>query len=531
MEARLLPAHLRRVKDEHRRATNTGYATPVTPRSANNSLSECVEKSASDVGDATPRSTMSSIGSLAGHLFALTLTDDGPSPNATSNKLWHSRDDFQEAGQSRNIVANPPLSNSLPIADLTQSLNRLTLQSCTPPTPSVNTVPSSPPNNPLTLPFPPPIISSPVSSRSSSPSPRSLSPPPIISSPVSSRSSSPSPPALPASVVGRRRFPKKDWDHRTVKALQILGNIETRIHCCQRLLLEPSGNVDQGAQQEVPVLRQSIDKINRKAEVVTARKQSLFAMLDDLKCHLYHRAETGGSPQGPVEINTDSHYQPPIDRMDVTAQVALLLGVICSVIFRVGTSAGNFIMACLSLVLYLAFQNPGGALSLAHENIIKQMPSTIGGALSKFNLMAKTIPYAVCSCHCTYPPTYSPGSHSPAYPTHCNHFPTPEVQCRKPLLDLGANGEHRPKKMFLYHDFKDYLAGLLSRPDIESIMDSACDDLLSSLSSRPQLVRDPFEATFLREFHGPDVKTLFIDHGEEGHYAFALHVDFLTLKA
>ncbi|KAG0700171.1 hypothetical protein DFH29DRAFT_1001347 [Suillus ampliporus] len=39
---------------------------------------------------------------------------------------------------------------------------------------------------------------------------------------------------------------------------------------------------------------------------------------------------------------------------------------------------------------------------------------------------------------------------------------------------------------------------------------------------------DAFEAQFLRQFGGPVPGLLFIDRGEEGRYAFALHVDFFN---
>jgi hypothetical protein len=81
----------------------------------------------------------------------------------------------------------------------------------------------------------------------------------------------------------------------------------------------------------------------------------------------------------------------------------------------------------------------------------------------------------------------------------------------------------------MYHDFKDYLSGLLSRRDVEAVMDEACDDLMDSINSPlPPFVKNPFEAQFLRSFGGPKPETLFINRGEEGRYAFALHVDFFN---
>jgi hypothetical protein len=40
----------------------------------------------------------------------------------------------------------------------------------------------------------------------------------------------------------------------------------------------------------------------------------------------------------------------------------------------------------------------------------------------------------------------------------------------------------KPIKPFVYHHFHDYLAGLLSRSNLEQLMDKACDDLMESLN-------------------------------------------------
>ena len=214
--------------------------------------------------------------------------------------------------------------------------------------------------------------------------------------------------------------------------------------------------------------------------------------------------------------------------MDVVAQVAVLIGVVCSVIMGVSRCSSNFIMNSLSLLLFVAFQRADGSLSMSHENIIKQIPLTIETALNKFNIMDKTVTYAVCHCHCTYAPSYRAGSTIPTYPEYCTHYPNPGTLCGESLLDTRPNGAPQPKKTFVYHDFNDYLASLLSRSDIESMMDRSCDDLITSLKSPPRFVKTPFEAQFLREFGGPKAGQLFVDRGDEGCYAFALHVDFFN---
>lgn len=60
-------------------------------------------------------------------------------------------------------------------------------------------------------------------------------------------------------------------------------------------------------------------------------------------------------------------------------------------------------------------------------------------------------------------------------------------------------------------------------------MDSACDELYDSFSSpSTRAIKNPFEAQFLQEFQGPEPGRLLIDRGDEGRYAFVLHVDFFN---
>lgn len=219
-----------------------------------------------------------------------------------------------------------------------------------------------------------------------------------------------------------------------------------------------------------------------------------------------------------------------MNRCDEIAQVALFIGAVCRVTIGVSRRSCDFIMGLISVLLFLAFRRSDGSLSLSHENVLKQIPMTSETALTKFHLTAKTVEYAVCSsCHCTYGPHHAEGSTIPTYPDRCTHHPTPEAECGQPLLEHGHDGVLRPKKIFVYHDFKDYLAGLLSRAHIEATMDQACDDLQDSINSpNPPLMKNAFEAQFLRQFCGPEPTSLFIDRGEEGRYAFALHVDFFN---
>ncbi|KAG2738678.1 hypothetical protein P692DRAFT_20757809 [Suillus brevipes Sb2] len=152
------------------------------------------------------------------------------------------------------------------------------------------------------------------------------------------------------------------------------------------------------------------------------RKKAITTQIDDLTAQF-------GSHQdmlhGPIEINTDALQQASVDCSDEISQIVLFLCVACRVVMGVSRSSCDLIIKIISVVLLLVFRRSDGSLSSSHENILKQIPLTSDGAEAKFHLTGKTIEYAVCSCHCTYPLTYAPGSTTARYPECCVHCPMP----------------------------------------------------------------------------------------------------------
>ncbi|KAG2050548.1 hypothetical protein BDR06DRAFT_1064675 [Suillus hirtellus] len=212
------------------------------------------------------------------------------------------------------------------------------------------------------------------------------------------------------------------------------------------------------------------------------------------------------SDDTPIKINTDTLLQDPVNELDEITQIVLFLGIACRVIIGVSRSSYDLIMKIISVILFLAFWRPDNSLNSSHTNILKQIPMTSESTEARFHLKGKIVLYA------------------------CTHCPMLMTECGEALL-VGADGNFRPRRTFMYHDFKDYLFGLLSHRDIEAVMDQACNNLMDSINS-PHLsfIKTPFEAQFLRQFNGPQPGSLFVDRGEEGHYVFALHVDFFNLE-
>jgi hypothetical protein len=198
---------------------------------------------------------------------------------------------------------------------------------------------------------------------------------------------------------------------------------------------------------------------------------------------------------------------------------------------------GDLIMGLINIILFLAFQRSNGPMEARHVDVIAQMPQNIRAALSKFDLDSRVAVYAVCPvCHCTYKPRYDEGSTYPTYNEFCTNRPEPESGiCGESLLRRvdDDNGHHvmKPIKPFVYHDFHDYLASLLSRADLEEAMDKSCDELMRTRDDPiPEYVKDIWEAEFLRTFEGPSPGTLFIDRQGEGRYGFTLNIDFFNIE-
>ena len=141
------------------------------------------------------------------------------------------------------------------------------------------------------------------------------------------------------------------------------------------------------------------------------------------------------------------------------------------------------------MILYLAFTT-GGTVHPHGKEVLKQMPQEIRNLLSKFDLESRIVIYAVCpACDCTFEPQFPNGPDSPTYPSTCTNVPYPGADvCRQQLLHGTVDHDNsdnelksRKPKPFVYHHFHDYLANLLSRKDLELMMDKSCDDVMSTI--------------------------------------------------
>ena len=116
------------------------------------------------------------------------------------------------------------------------------------------------------------------------------------------------------------------------------------------------------------------------------------------------------------------------------------------------------------------------------QKLIHNFPVDICLATEQFHLEGKSTVYAVCPdshCHCMYRLTFMAGSPIPSYPTVCTYRQyTSGRHCKQLLTRLHCfEGKevHVPIKTFALFDFIDWVAGLLSRAELEKYMDATWD--------------------------------------------------------
>ncbi|KAG1794527.1 uncharacterized protein HD556DRAFT_1441028 [Suillus plorans] len=315
---------------------------------------------------------------------------------------------------------------------------------------------------------------------------------------------------------------------RCSKAQEALDIVESRMdRAHSRIFSVTSRDVMQTIRDELAVITTALRIIKHKVSCIVSRRSQLEGSCNDMHRLLCDKEDVLSVSSKPIEFDSSHHFDLPINLCDKVAQISLFLGAVSVVIFGISRRHGEFFMGVLALILGLAMEAQNPHSESRRQNTHSQIPRSMETALSCFKLDGQTTAYAVCpACNCTYRPTTSFNSSHARYPTKCFNCPIPEDgPCDKPLLQPSADGKLEPIKIFLYHHFHDYLAGLLSRPDLEVLMDRPCNDLLVSIGSPPHIIKDVWDANFFCTFKGPSGQSLFIDRGTEGRYAFTLNIE------
>lgn len=296
--------------------------------------------------------------------------------------------------------------------------------------------------------------------------------------------------------------------------LQVL---ERKIECCHELLRsEPNVLAYHQIHDLLVEVVKGARALNYWTELIALRKQHILTSAATIEKDLDATWKSRIREQlGPTPFDSSHHYDRRVDKLRPVAQFIMLLVVIMRVIMGLSRTDGDFILTTLRFFISSEEVGHGGV------DDVHQIPKTTETVVDYFSPDGKCVEYATClECHCTY----APGSDG-CYPAICNNKPTPETLCTASLVDEKG----KPLKIFSHHLFPDYIAGLLSRPDLKHYVDDACDHFMhdrSEPSSDTWDTHSIFDATFAQDFMGPVNNKLFFDCGSEARLAFSLCVDF-----
>jgi len=177
----------------------------------------------------------------------------------------------------------------------------------------------------------------------------------------------------------------------------------------------------------------------------------------------------------------------------------------------------------------MAFLDASGkeVLSTGQEELLTRHPKDIRTARKYFDLEGKVLIYTACPrCSYIYPPVLEEDQDMAPYPESCTYNPLPADPnsgiCGEPLLHrIHPNGRLQPIRPLGFRDPKDWIATLLARPGMEALLDSSWNFM------RHNDYHDIFDADFIQNFKGPSGQYFHIS-GDEGHYIFALSVDWFN---
>lgn len=209
--------------------------------------------------------------------------------------------------------------------------------------------------------------------------------------------------------------------------------------------------------------------------------------------------------------------------------------VACNIVLNVSRRGCNFVLNMIRYAFELMlrpFVNPTTSnLSPEHQSFLYDFPRDVRAPVRAMHLDTQCKIFAVCPdsrCHHLHEPKFHDGSPIPQYPHRCEACRSHK---RKTALlhtrVIAGKDVPLPIKPYVHHDFQDWMGGLLSRPGNETAMDTAWEETLKE-STAATPVTSIFGAKVLRNFMGPDGKTLFGDGGDEGRYVFSLGVDFFN---
>ncbi|RDB28285.1 hypothetical protein Hypma_001411 [Hypsizygus marmoreus] len=205
-------------------------------------------------------------------------------------------------------------------------------------------------------------------------------------------------------------------------------------------------------------------------------------------------------------------YESPVAKLDVIAQVMILLGAVCHIIVGISTEPCDFIINVVAMIVKMAMATTLSKVGNSEPEYDRNQLVLILMVGQQYMLHSMIV----------FPPM--PPILLNAQP---HHWASDPFICNAELLEV-RNGHPRPIKPFVVASFTDYLAQSLADPEVERLSKQACDDAMINIDTPPDETTNIFNAQFMKSFEGPVPGQLFVDRGVKVRIAFAMHVDFFN---
>ncbi|KAJ7431595.1 hypothetical protein B0H11DRAFT_2298156 [Mycena galericulata] len=232
-------------------------------------------------------------------------------------------------------------------------------------------------------------------------------------------------------------------------------------------------------------------EVNAASEVALSVEKTLQRVRDcsEKELELPYRLRTT-----PLRYDASYITDNPIERLDLIAQVMILLGIVCHVIIGLGTDPTNFVLQTVMLLIKLVMslhssKTPDGkdAYDAQQKDVLEQLPSSLYVAMQQFQYRWEK-------------------RSIPSYPSTCDNS----------ILDKSGRRICGT----------ELLTTRNADPEIERLCDKTCDDAFaSSKKPPPSHSTNVFDSTFLREFEGPVPGRLFVDRGDKMRLPFTVFFD------
>ncbi|KAJ7064178.1 hypothetical protein C8F01DRAFT_1275430 [Mycena amicta] len=228
-------------------------------------------------------------------------------------------------------------------------------------------------------------------------------------------------------------------------------------------------------------------------------------------------------------------FDNPVEHLHIIAQLMVIFALICSTILGLARKPVNFIIDYMRFLIKLAFRVHSLSTTTSIEDlgygsveddIIGQLPTSLYNSMNQLKLEGKTTLYAVCpACHHLHAPTVSPTKAKEIWISQCENVVVGaegRSTCRTSLLD-----HHRhPLKSFLSPSFLDYVARLLSNPELEELIEKSPIDATAWAAAQHEFIDSVLQAELIQKFKGPGEAPLFIKQAGRLPIAFSIGVDY-----